>query len=104
VHRRQSSVPSKERNSHFSISRFSSRREFVLRSAAAHKAEGRAEKEGIAQNSCKAEKNVEAREVSGERAGDFHNLINTCVENFTEQKYLFKYSARLLLRAATPLF
>jgi len=30
-------------------------------------------------------------------SGDFHKLINTCVENFTVQKYIFRISASSLL-------
>jgi hypothetical protein len=49
---------------------------------------------------CKACKNVEEPEVSGRRAGDFHKLINTCVENFTEQKYSPSNSVSIVLGGA----
>jgi hypothetical protein len=48
---------------------------------------------------CKACKNVEEPEVSCRRAGDFHKLINTCVENLTAAKYFFVDSAFALLHA-----
>jgi len=40
------------------------------------------------------EKSVEALEVSIEPAGDFHTLINTCVEILMQRKYFLWTSAR----------
>jgi hypothetical protein len=51
----------------------------------------------VAQKWCKEEKLVEALEVTYEGSGVFHKLINTCVENFTCEKYSFSNSALGLL-------
>jgi hypothetical protein len=50
-------------------------------------------KNNVALKLCKPEKSVEGREVSGERAGDFHKLFNTCVEILMSQKYFSPSSA-----------
>ena len=50
----------------------------------------------LAHKECKAEKSVEALEVSAPRTPDFHNLINTCVENLMVQKYFLGTSAFVL--------
>jgi hypothetical protein len=52
---------------------------------------------------CKAVKTLEEREVSCDYARDFHKLINTCVEIFTELKYRLRTSAALVLSAQPPL-
>ena len=58
----------------------------------------------VAQKWCKEEKLVEALEVNYERGSLFHKLINTCVENFTCEKYFFSNSALgLLWRNGSPL-
>jgi hypothetical protein len=46
-----------------------------------------AAEDSIAQKWCKAVKTIEERRVSCLAACDFHKLINTCVEIFTELKY-----------------
>jgi len=56
------------------------------------------ERKRIARKWCKAGKNVEEGEVSTWQRKDFHNLINTCVENLTDQKCSSVNSARGLLR------
>jgi hypothetical protein len=53
---------------------------------------------------CKAEQSTEKRVVSPTRRALFHKLINTCVENFTEQKYSSKSSARLVLSFRLKVF
>src|SRR5262249_53445106 len=52
---------------------------------------------------CKALQITENRTVSVSRAAFFHKLINTCVENFTEQKYLQRDSATLVPSAGSSL-
>jgi len=42
---------------------------------------------------CKEGQDTENRAVSVEASGLFHKLINTCVENFTAQKYFSGDSA-----------
>ena len=50
-------------------------------------------KNNFALKLCKQEKSVEGREVSGVQPGDFHKLINICVEILMAQKYFSSTSA-----------
>jgi hypothetical protein len=43
----------------------------------------RVKKNNVAHKWCKEEKSVEDWEVSGKWTGDFHKVINTCVEILT---------------------
>ena len=51
----------------------------------------------IARKWCKAVKTIEEEQVSWPTSRDFHKLINTCVEIFTELKYRARASAPLVL-------
>src|ERR1700724_3265286 len=51
----------------------------------------------VAPKWCKADQNTENRVVSLRSSALFHILINTCVENLTDLKYLQRDSARLVL-------
>jgi hypothetical protein len=51
----------------------------------------------VAQDLCNPHHFVEETQVSFRSTPLFHKLINTCVENFTLQKYFFLASASLLL-------
>jgi hypothetical protein len=50
---------------------------------------------------CKPLQGTEKSVVSPRETAIFHRLINTCVENFTEQKYGGEVSERHLQRCAT---
>jgi hypothetical protein len=52
-----------------------------------------AQEKKVAHKWCNEEKSVEGLEVSVERAGDFHTLINTCVEILMQRKYFLPTSA-----------
>jgi hypothetical protein len=54
---------------------------------------------GVAPKLCKPRQGTENRVVSLRGSELFHKLINTCVENFTKQKYLGGDSARALQAA-----
>jgi hypothetical protein len=54
----------------------------------------RVRKNNLALKLCKLEKSVERREVSRAWSGDFHKLINICVEILMLQKYFSCTSAR----------
>jgi hypothetical protein len=49
---------------------------------------------------CKALQDTEKRILSAQRPTLFHKLINTCVENFTEQKYSPSNSVSIVLGGA----
>jgi hypothetical protein len=55
----------------------------------------------VAQDLCNPYHVVEERQVSFRSTPLFHKLINTCVENFTLQKYFFPASASFLLPQST---
>jgi hypothetical protein len=57
-----------------------------------------------AQKWCKAAQTTEKCVVSLRAAALFHKLINTCVENFTKQKYSRPDSATLVLAMAKRKF
>ena len=51
----------------------------------------------VALKQCKQYQLIGIRGVSGQYEVIFHRLIHTCVENFTRQKYLLRFSARVML-------
>jgi hypothetical protein len=61
-----------------------------------------AEGKKFAPKLCKEGQGTENRAVSRKANGLFHKLINTCVENFTAQKYFPVDSASLVLITRVP--
>jgi hypothetical protein len=76
-----------------SIRRFESFDELFSRDRKILAAQGKDVKNKVALKWCKEEKSIDGREVSGGRTGDFHKLINICVENLMWQKYFLRSSA-----------
>jgi len=76
-------------------------REFILPSRNCRPRQKMGGRNTSAPELCKPEKSVEEQEVSERHSGDFHMLINTCVEILTYKKYFIWKSALVLLCRAT---